>query len=91
MIVAGTAVDTTVVVIVKVAVVAPAATVTVAGRVAFELLDVKPTLRPPVGAGPVSVTVPVEGLPPITVLGETLTLVTVGGLIVSVAVLLVPP
>jgi len=55
------------VVVVNVPVVAPAATVTVEGTVAAEvLLDVRLTTRPPVGAGPVRVTVVVSVAPPIT-------------------------
>jgi hypothetical protein len=50
--------DTAVVVIAKVAVVLPAAIITVAGgSVAVELL-LSDTEAPPVGAGPVNVTVP---------------------------------
>lgn len=50
---------------VNVAVVAPAATVTLEGTVATEVavLD-RFTLAPPVGARPLRVTVPVDGLPP---------------------------
>jgi hypothetical protein len=58
------------VVAVKVAVVAPAGTVTVAGTwAAAVLLEVNVTAAPPVGAGPLSVTVPVEGLPLTTEVG----------------------
>ncbi|HWE22875.1 MAG TPA: hypothetical protein VG496_02945 [Myxococcales bacterium] len=55
---------------VKVAVVAPAATVTDEGTVATDvlLLD-SDTAAPPVGAPPVSVTVPFEVLPPRTLVG----------------------
>jgi hypothetical protein len=63
---------TTVVVTVNVAEVAPWATVTLAGTeaaVVFELDSV--TVMPPAGAAWLSVTVPVEALPPITVLGLT--------------------
>ena len=61
---------TVAVVMLKVAVVFPAATVTVDGTVALlELLLDKLTTSPPVGAGPVSVTVPNEVLPPRTVVG----------------------
>jgi hypothetical protein len=60
--------------VVNVAVVAPAATVTEAGTWAaavFELVSM--TAAPPVGAGPLSVTVPIEEVPPGTAAGLTLT------------------
>src|SRR6267378_6365049 len=60
---------TTLVVIVNVALVAPAGTVTLPDTVAAELLLDSVTCAPPVGAGPSSVTVPVELLPPATVVG----------------------
>ena len=58
---------TATVVTVNVALVLPLDTVTLDGTVATEvlLLD-SDTTAPPLGAGPLSVTVPVEGLPPIT-------------------------
>ena len=64
--------DTVWVLIVNVALVAPLGTVTFAGTLATEvlLLD-SDTSAPPAGAGPVSVTVPVEGLPPTTLDGFT--------------------
>ena len=62
-------VATTEVVTVNVAVVAPAATVTLAGVVEDVLLSDKVTTAPPVGAGLFNVTVPVEGVPPNTVVG----------------------
>ena len=54
----------------KVAVVAFAATVTLAGTLAAPvlLLD-RATTAPPDGAGPVKITVPVDEVPPITVVG----------------------
>ena len=64
---------TAVVVIGKVAVVEPAATVTLAGTVAAVLLLDSVTVAPPVGAAPLRVTVPVEGLPPVTLVGFTAT------------------
>ena len=78
-------------VIAKVAVEAPAGTVTLVGTVAAEvLLLVKLTATPPVGAAPLSVTVPVDVPPPVTVAGLRLTDDKVGGLMVRVAVCGVP-
>jgi hypothetical protein len=80
--------DTAVVVMVKVAVVAPAATVRVAGTVAAGLLLDKVTTVPPVGAWPESVTVPCELLPPSTEAGLRLTEESEGGVSSSAAVTL---
>ena len=55
----------------NVAVVAPAATVTLEGTVAAALLDANVTVSPPAGAGPVSVSVAVEVPPPFTEVGES--------------------
>ena len=56
--------DTGLVVTANVALVAPAATVTLDGTVAADVLSLdSDTSAPPAGAGPVSVTVPVERLP----------------------------
>ena len=58
------------VVTVKVAVVCPAATVTVAGTLAFlASLLVSVMVKPPAGAGPLRVTVPVEGAGAVTLVG----------------------
>ena len=84
--VAVTLAETGLVVIEKVAEVAPAATVTVVGTVALELFDVRPMDVPPGPAGPFRVTVPVDGVPPATVLGVAVNVVTVAGLIVKIAV-----
>src|SRR5438094_10025375 len=75
---------TGVVLTVKVALVLPAGTVTLAGTVAAPvlLLD-KLTTAPPLGAGPLSVTVPVEELPPVTLDGLRLREESVGGATVS--------
>ena len=54
---------------VNVAVELPAATVTLAGTIAEELLLDSATGLPPVGAGAFSVTVPVDELPPTTIAG----------------------
>jgi len=82
--------DTRLVVTVNVAVVAPAATVTVAGTVAAAvLLLLRVTTAPPVGAGPFSVTVPVDELPPVTDVGFKLTELGAGALTASAAVCVV--
>ena len=54
---------------VKLALVCPAATVTLAGTVAAALLRDNVTTVPPLGAAALRVTVPVELVPPVTVLG----------------------
>ena len=84
------------VVTVKVALVAPAGTVTLAGTVAAAvLLLASVTTIPPLGAGPLRVTVPVEVLPPVTLVGLRLTPDTVtaaeAGFTVSVADRVTPP
>jgi hypothetical protein len=70
----------------KLAVVAPSGTVTLAGTAAAIWLLDSVTVRPPGGAIPLRVTVPVEGVPPRTLLGLTVSDVRAGGLIVNVAV-----
>lgn len=82
---------TAVVVAVKVALVALGATFTLDGTVALALLLCNETDRPVAGAGPVNVTVPVEGLPPTTEEGLMLTADNAGGLIVSPACRLLDP
>ena len=75
----------------KVALVAPAATVTDAGTVAAAvLLLVRVTTAPPAGALPFSVTVAVLFAAPVTVAGFSETEESAGGLTVSTAVLLTP-
>ena len=71
------------VVTVKFAVVAPANTFTEAVTLAAALSLESPTELPPEGAGPVNVTVPVEDVPPITLVGFRTTEKITGGLMVS--------
>src|SRR6202158_5694186 len=86
---------TAVVLTVKVAVVAPAGPATLEGTLAAPLLLESATCAPPAGAGPLSVTVPVEDCtPPITLVGFSVSEETVGsggGATVSVADLVAPP
>jgi hypothetical protein len=84
------------VVMVKVALVAPDATVTVAGTVAAALLLPSETTAPPAGAAPVNVTVPSEAVAPATLAGLTASddnaAAVVGGAVtVSTALRVVPP
>ena len=85
-IVADVFAETAVVATEKVAVVAPAATVTELGTVALVALDLRLTTIPPVGAAPVSVTVPVDATPPTTDAGERLSLLRVGAVIARATV-----
>ena len=71
---------------VKVALVAPAGTVTLAGTLAALLLLLSRTCAPPAGAGPLSVTVPVEDVPPITLAGLSVSDETAGSGTVTVRV-----
>jgi len=79
----------------KVALVAPAGTVTLPATVAAELLLDSVTCAPPSGAGPLSVTVPVgEDVPPVTLEALRVSEDRIGtdaGVTVSVAVLVAPP
>jgi|SRR6266853_1947607 hypothetical protein len=95
-----TAVDavTALVLTVKVALVAPAATVTLEGTLAAAVLLLESaTWAPPAGAAPVNVTVPVEDcVPPITLVGlsvseESVTAGGGAGATVIEAVLVTPP
>lgn len=69
---------TEVVVTVKLALVAPAATVTLVGTVAALELSESETTAPPGGAAALKVTVPVEELPPTTLVGFSDTAESVG-------------
>ena len=79
----------------KVALVDPAGTVTLLGTVTTAVLLLeRETRAPPLGAGPLSVTVPVEGFPPATFAGLKVSEDTTGmgcGDTVSVAVWVPPP
>ena len=81
---------TPVVVIVNVVEVLPAGTVTEVGTVADELLLDSVVTTPLAPAGPFSVTVPVDGVPPVTVLGLTLSDEITAALMVNVAVWVKP-
>ena len=86
---------TALVLTVNVALLAPETTVTLAGTVAVDVLLLeRETAAPPVGAGPLSVTVPVEVCaPPVTLVGFSVSEERVGrasGSTVSEAVLLTP-
>jgi len=83
--------DTEAVSIVNVAALTPEATVTLEGTVATEgLLLLSDTEIPPLGAAPVSFTVPVEPAPPTTVLGASDSELNAGAVTVSVADLIEP-
>ena len=72
-------VATALVLTVKVALLLPAATVTLAGTLAAALLLDSVTCTPPVGAGPLSVTVPVDVCePPVTLVGLNVSEETLG-------------
>jgi hypothetical protein len=91
--VTGVDVVTALVFTVNVALSAPAATVTLTGTVAAAVLLLeRETTASPVGAGPLSVTVPVEGDPPVTLVGFSVSeeRVRAGGSTVSEAVLVAP-
>jgi hypothetical protein len=90
MVTAVTAVTVEVVTL-NVAVVAPAATVTLAGTVADALLDASVTTRPPAGAADDNVTVPVLAVPPVTDVGFKATVLSTGAVIPSDADWLTPP
>jgi hypothetical protein len=82
---------TPLVVTVKVAAVAPAATVTLDGTVATAVLLLESWMVTPAGgAAPLSVTVPVDGLPPTTFDGFNFNEDNAGRVIVNVAVFVTP-
>ena len=72
-------VPTALVLTVNVALVAPAAIVTLEGTLAAVVLPLeRATCAPPAGAGPLSVTVPVDELPPTTLVGFNVNEVSTG-------------
>ena len=81
---------TTLVVTVKVAVVEPANTVTLPGVWAAELLSDRVTTTPPEGAGPFSVTVPVDETPPATEEGFIATELITSGMMLTFAGTVLP-
>jgi hypothetical protein len=87
-------VDTTLVVTVNVADVLPVATVTLVGTVAADVLLLeRVTTAPPLGAALLRVTVPVDGLPPVTLLGFSDTdaaVAVIGAVTLRVALRVVP-
>lgn len=82
--VSSVAVLTLLVVTVNVALVAPAGMDTLAGMTAVPVPD-SVTVTPPLGAGRLIMTVPVEEVPPVTLGGETATPVRARGTIVTTA------
>jgi hypothetical protein len=93
--VAEVEVATALVLIVKVALLLPAGTVTLDGTLAAPLLLESTTCAPPAGADPLSATVPVDDCaPPVTLVGLNVSEETVGrggGVTVSEADVLAPP
>ena len=67
------------------------AIVTLVGTVATALLLPSVTSAPPAGAGPLSVTVPVDTLPPRTDVGLNVTELRVAAVTVKVAVFVIVP
>ena len=78
------------VVIVKVALVPRPGIVTLAGTLAADELSLNDTTTPPLGAVPLSVTVPREADPPRTLAGLIKSVLNTGGVTVSTAVLVTP-
>ena len=78
------------VVIVNVVELAPPGTVTVAGTLASALEELKDSGYPPVGAGPLSVTVALELFPPATLVGDKERVEITGAATVSDAAMVTP-
>jgi hypothetical protein len=76
----------------KLALVDPAAIVTLAGTIATKMLLLeRATTAPSLGAGPLNVTVPVAELPPVTLEGFSFSEASTGGTTVSEADCVTPP
>ena len=75
----------------KLALVAPAATVTLAGIEVAPLLSESVTCAPPAGAGPFSVTVPVTAVPPVTIAWLRLSAAMLCGSTVTAPLRVAPP
>jgi hypothetical protein len=76
----------------KLALVDPAAIVTLAGTLATKMLLLeRATTAPSLGAGPLNVTVPVAELPPVTLEGFSFSEASTGGTTVSEADCVTPP
>jgi len=86
----GVEAATGLVMMVNVTLVLRAGMVTVAGTVAAEESAVSDTTRPPLGAGPFKVTVPLEELPPVTPAGFRERPVIAGGFTVRITLLVSP-
>ncbi len=79
------------VVIVNVALVLPAGTVTLTGTLAAFELSLSDMTAPLLGAKPVSVTVPWDEDPPRTLVGFKISVLNAGGPTISAAALVIPP
>jgi len=90
-ILAGVSAATGDVVRLKVAEDAPFVTWTVAGTLAAESLELSDTTTPPGGASPFNTIFPVELLPPVTLVGSTVSALIVAGVTVSVTLLVTDP
>jgi hypothetical protein len=90
-IVTGVDAPTGLVVTLKLALAAPAATVKLAGTDAAGLLLESATCAPPAGAGPFNVTVPVAVFPPVMLAGLMVSEERSDGVTVSEAVCVAPP
>ena len=88
--VTGVELATGFVVIVNVALVPRPGIVTLAGTLAAIELSLSDTTTPPLGEGPLNITVPWEVNPPMTLVGLIVSKLNTGGAIVSAAVFVTP-